>query len=81
GSIYILVEKEIDILWEYLSKMLYRGWIRRLSSPALNKITIKNRVLFPLISKTLDCLNKVVIFIKLDFKDIYYWIWIQINNK
>lgn len=34
GPMYVLAEKEMDALREYLSKMLHRGWIRRSSSPA-----------------------------------------------
>ncbi len=42
----------------------------------LNKVTIKNRYPLPLISKTLDYLNRVKVFIKLNLKDIYYYIYI-----
>jgi hypothetical protein len=38
---------------------------------ALNKVTIKNRTLLLLISKTLDRLSRAVRFTKLDLKDTY----------
>ena len=44
---------------------------------SLNKVTIKNRHLLPLINKTLDRLNSTKIFTKLDLKDVYYRIRIQ----
>ena len=34
GPMYVLAEKELDALQEYLSKMTYRGWIRRSVSEA-----------------------------------------------
>ena len=38
----------------------------------LNKVTIKNRYLLPLISKTLDRLSSAEVFTKLNLKDTYY---------
>ena len=41
---------------------------------SLNKIIIKNRYTLLLINKILNYLSKIKYFIKLDFKDIYYYI-------
>jgi hypothetical protein len=38
----------------------------------LNKVTIKNCYLIPLVSKMLDCLLKAKVFTKLDLRDAYY---------
>ena len=103
GPIYILAEKELDALQEYLSKMTYRGQIRRsvskvgalilfvlkkdrglylyINYQGLNKITIKNRTLLLLISETLDQLSRGKIFTKLDLKDTYYQIRIQVGDE
>ena len=43
----------------------------------LNKVTIKNQYLLSLINKTLDYLIGTIIFIKLDLKDTYYYIYIK----
>jgi hypothetical protein len=43
----------------------------------LNKVSIKNRHLLPLINKTLDRLQGATIFIKLDLKDAYHCIKIR----
>ena len=40
----------------------------------LNKVTKKNRLALPLISKTLDCLGGAIVFTKLDIKNAYYYI-------
>ena len=40
----------------------------------LNKIIIKNRYFLPLINKTLNRLNDIKKFIKLDLKNTYYYI-------
>ena len=40
----------------------------------LNKIIIKNRYFLSLINKTLNYLNNIKRFIKVNFKDIYYYI-------
>ena len=47
----------------------------------LNKVTIKNRYLLPLISKTLDYLSGAKVFTKLDLKDIYYRIRIRLGDE
>ncbi len=38
----------------------------------LNKIIIKNCYSLSLISETLNCIIEVIIFIKLNLRDIYY---------
>ena len=53
-----------------------RGLYLYINYYKLNKITIKNRYSLPLISKILDYLNRVKVFIKLNLKDIYYYIYI-----
>ena len=40
----------------------------------LNKVTLKNRYLIPLMSELKECLNTVKIFTKLDLKNGYYLI-------
>ena len=47
----------------------------------LNAITIKNKILFFLIKKILNCLIDVRYFIKLNFKDVYHRIKIKKNNE
>jgi hypothetical protein len=47
----------------------------------LNKITKKNRLALPLISKTLNCLGGAVVFTKLNIKNAYYCIRIKQGNK
>ena len=47
----------------------------------LNKVTIKNRYSLSLISKTLNRLNKVKKFTKLNLKNIYYCIRIRKSDK
>ena len=47
----------------------------------LNKVTIKNRYSLPLISETLDRLNKVKRFTKLNLKNTYYRIRIRKGDK
>ena len=47
----------------------------------LNKITTKNRYLLPLVSKILDRLFRVKIFIKLDLRDAYYRLRIKEGDK
>ena len=47
----------------------------------LNKITIKNRYLLPLVSKILDRLSRAKIFTKLDLQDAYYRLRIKEGNK
>ena len=44
-------------------------------------ITIKNRYLLSLITKTLNRLYDIKIFIKLNLKDIYYRIRIRVNDE
>ena len=47
----------------------------------LNKVIIKNRHSLSLISEILNRLNKTMKYIKLNFKDAYYRIRIQKNDK
>ncbi len=47
----------------------------------LNKITVKNRHLLPLISETLDRLSKIKQFTKLDLKNIYHCLRIQCKDE
>ena len=47
----------------------------------LNKITIKNRNLLPLVSKLLNRLGYLKIFIKLDLRDTYYRLYIKKGDK
>jgi hypothetical protein len=47
----------------------------------LNKVTIKNRYLLPLISKILDRLSGAKYFLKIDLKDIYYYILIKLVDR
>ena len=47
----------------------------------LNKITRKNRLALPLISKTLDCFVEVKFFTKLNLKDTFYRICIIPGDK
>ncbi len=47
----------------------------------LNKIIKKNRHLLSLIGETLDRLQKIVIFTKLDVRDIYYKIRIKKEDE
>ena len=46
----------------------------------LNAIIIKNRHFF-LISETLNCLCESKIFIKLNFKNVYYKLRIKVDNE
>ena len=48
---------------------------------SLNIVIIKNKYLLSLIIKILDYLYSVKQFLKLDFKDIYYYIYIKYNNE
>ncbi len=47
----------------------------------LNKITVKNRHSLPLISETLDRLNKIKQFTKLDLKNVYHCLRIQHEDE
>jgi hypothetical protein len=47
----------------------------------LNKVTIKNRYLLPLVSEMLDQLSRVKIFTKLDLQDAYYRLRIKEGDK
>ena len=47
----------------------------------LNAIIIKNRYLFSLIFETLNRLCESKIFTKLNLKNVYYKIYIKINNE
>src|SRR6266568_2734573 len=47
----------------------------------LNKITIKNCYLLPLVNEILDQLSRAKIFIKLDLQDAYYRLCIKEGDK
>ena len=47
----------------------------------LNKVTKKNRLALPLISKTLDRLSGAKVFTKLDIKNAYHQIRIQQGDE
>jgi hypothetical protein len=47
----------------------------------LNKVTIKNRHLLPLVSEILDRLTSAAIFTKLDLKNTYYRIRIRRRDE
>ena len=47
----------------------------------LNKVTIKNCYLIPLVSEMLNRLLKAQVFTKLDLRDAYYRLWIKEGNK
>ncbi len=47
----------------------------------LNTIIIKNWYFFSLISKTLNCLSWVKIFIKLNIISAFNWLWIKEENE
>ena len=47
----------------------------------LNTITKKNRHLLPLISETLNRLERIIVFLALDLKDAYYRIPIKRGDK
>ena len=42
----------------------------------LNAVTVKNHYSLFLIKKIINCVNEIKIFIKIDIKNVYYWIWI-----
>ncbi len=48
---------------------------------ALNKVTTKNRYLFPLINKLINRLSGVKVYIKLDLRDVYHRIRIKKRNE
>ena len=47
----------------------------------LNAIIVKNCYFLLLITETLNHLYKIVIFTKINLKDIYYWIYIILKNE
>ena len=47
----------------------------------LNVVIIKNKMFLSLIDETLNRLIKIVYFIKLNFKNVYYRIKIKIKNE
>jgi len=47
----------------------------------LNKITVKNCHSLLLINEILNQLSDIKIFIKLDFKNVYYYICIKMSDK
>ena len=69
GSPILFVFKKNKGLRLYVN---YRG---------LNKITVKNRYPLSLINKILNRLYKIKLFIKLNFKDTYYYIRIKLSDK
>ena len=60
GALIIFIPKKDKTLYLYINYQ------------ALNKITLKNYYLLPLIRKLINRLLGVKIFIKLDLKDVYY---------
>jgi hypothetical protein len=48
---------------------------------SLNKVTIKDRYLIPLVSEMLDCLSKVKIYSKLNLRDAYYRLRIREGDE
>jgi hypothetical protein len=48
---------------------------------SLNKVTIKNRYLLPLISKLLDRLGHIKVFTKLDLRDAYHRLRIKEEDE
>jgi hypothetical protein len=48
---------------------------------SLNKVTIKNRYLLPLISKLLDRLGYIKVFTKLDLRDAYHRLRIKEGDE
>ena len=68
-SVYLFLSKKNNELRLYVN---YRE---------LNAIIIKNRYLLFLISETLNHLCDSKIFIKLNFKNVYYKLRIKIDNK
>jgi hypothetical protein len=48
---------------------------------SLNKVTIKNRYLLPLISKLLDRLGHIKVFTKLDLRDAYHRLRIKEGDE
>ncbi|PMD65618.1 uncharacterized protein K444DRAFT_518839, partial [Hyaloscypha bicolor E] len=72
--IYTLLERELEIFREYLNTSLEKrgGLYLYINYWDLNRITIKNRILLLLISKIINRLYKVKIYIKLDLKNTYY---------
>ena len=69
GTPILFVPKKDGGLYLYID---YRG---------LNKVTIKNCYLLPLINKILDCLVGTKLYTKLDLKDTYYRIRIRAGDK
>lgn len=47
----------------------------------LNVITMKNRYSLLLINKLMNCFNEAMIFMKIDIKNVYYWICIHKNDE
>ena len=48
---------------------------------ALNKVTMKNRYLFPLINELIDRLSGVKVYIKFDLRDVYHRIRIKKGDE
>jgi hypothetical protein len=87
---YLAEKKAID--WIRYSKLPARALILFVPKPdgslrlcidyrTLNKITVKNRHPLPLISETIDRMQEVKIYIKLDFRNTYHRIRIKSKNK
>jgi len=68
ASILFIFKKNRDF-WIYVD---YRRF---------NKITKKNRYLFPFIEETLDRLQETIVFTKLDVRDTYHRIRIRKGDK
>jgi len=102
-SLYNLLNKELQVLWNYLNDVLVKNWIQHSVNSVeasvlfiskkdddlwlcvdyceLNKIIVKNHHFLFLISEILNQLSDIKIFIKLDLKNVYYYICIKMNNK
>jgi hypothetical protein len=87
---YLTEKKAIG--WIRHSKLSIKAFILFVSKPddslrlcvdyrALNKVIIKNRHPLPLISETINRMQEIKIYIKLDLRDTYYRIRIKSKDK
>ena len=101
--IYNLLQRELQILQEYLDSILNKGQIKPsklftgvpilfilkvdgimclyINYRRLNKIMIKNQYPLLLVSKLFNRLSYIKIFTKLDFRDVYYRLYIKKGDK